>query len=388
MSAPDTRQLTLAEFRAQFRQTTEHGIFFDNASMGPVAPAVTQAMKACMRLRQSMPMRYYQYADQVFPACRALLSQLTGADPQDIAFTENVAYGINAAAGSLPLDQGDNVILCNREFASVVYPWLRLERARGVQARIVPHDGGGLTTALLDRYADQHTRAVAVSSAQFADGCMADLEAIGQWCRKRGAYLVVDCAQSLGVMPMDVKRFQIDFLAGLSSKWLLGPFSTGFLYVNPALASRLLPTCVGADSVKGDVDSVDYRLDLKDGAARFEMGLPNAPGIAGLSASLSLMKQVGFDRIRAEAWRVSGYFIQRLRALGVALAPCTGQDSTRSAIVSFTLPRAEEAHRYLRENRIACSLRCGYLRTGLHAYNTTDEVDEVICVLRSWLKRV
>ena len=387
MRAEEAGHMTLEEFRAQFRQTTQQGIFFDNASMGPVAPAVTQAMTGCMQLRQAMPMGYYRYADEVFPACRALLSQLTGADPQDIAFTENVAYGINAAAGSLPLEPGDNVILCNREFASNVYPWLRLERARGVQARIVPHDGGGLTTRLLDRYADRHTRAVSVSSAQFADGCSADLEAIGQWCHHRGAFLVVDCAQSLGVMPMDVKRFQIDFLAGLSSKWLLGPFSTGFLYVNPALASRLLPAFVGADSVKGDVDSVEYRLDLKEGAGRFEMGLPNAPGIAGLAASLSLMEGVGFETIRAEAWRVSGYFIERLKSLGVELAPCAQQDATRSAIVSFAVPRLEEAYRYLRENRIACSLRCGYLRTGLHAYNTTDEVDEVISVLGSWLKK-
>ena len=139
--------------------------------------------------------------------------------------------------------------------------------------------------------------------------------------------------------------------------------------------------------MKGDVDSVEYRLDLKEGAARFELGLPNAPGIAGLAASLSLMEQVGFAAIRTEAWRVSGYFIERLRALGVELAPCARQDITRSAIVSFTVPGLEEAHRYLRENRIFCSLRCGYLRTGLHAYNTTDEVDEVISVLGSWLKR-
>ena len=387
MRAPENSPLTLSEFRAQFQQTTQQGIFFDNASMGPVAPAVTEAMTGCMQLRQTMPMRYYRYADEVFPRCRALLSELTGANPQDIAFTENVAYGINAAAGALPLEAGDNVILCNREFASVVYPWLRLERAKGVEARIVPHVGGGLTTDLLNRYADERTRVVSVSSAQFSDGCTADLEAIGQWCRSRGAFLVVDCAQSLGVMPMDVKRYQIDFLAGLSSKWLLGPFSTGFLYVNPALSSQLLPAFVGADSVKGDVDSVDYRLDLKEGAARFEMGLPNAPGIAGLAASLSLMKRVGFSNIQAEAWRISGYFIERLKTLGVELAPCARQDATRSAIVSFSVPQPEAAHRYLRDNRIACSLRCGYLRTGLHAYNTTDEVDEVISVLGSWLKQ-
>lgn len=379
--------MELEEFRRAFQQTTDNGIFFDNASMGPVAPAVTQAMAACMQLRQAMPMKYYQYAQQVFPECRARLARLIGGQPEEIAFTENVTYGINSAAGALPLEPGDNVILCDREFASNVYPWLRLERSRGVEARMVPNDGGGLTVGLLERYADRRTRAVSVSSVEFSDGYTADLEAIGAWCRARGIYLVVDCAQSLGVMPMDVRRYQIDFLAGLASKWLLGPFSTGFLYVRRELIDRLLPPFVGADSVKGDVDSVAYRLDLKDDASRFEGGLPNAPGIAGLNASLALMEEVGFDRIHQQAWQVSGHLICGLQRLGAQLAPCALSDRTRSTIVSFQAPELERTYRFLRENRIACSMRCGYIRMGIHGYNTVEEAEQVLAALKGFWGR-
>lgn len=379
--------MELEEFRRAFQQTTDNGIFFDNASMGPVAPAVTQAMAACMQLRQAMPMKYYQYAQQVFPECRARLARLIGGQPEEIAFTENVTYGINSAAGALPLEPGDNVILCDREFASNVYPWLRLERSRGVEARMVPNDGGGLTVGLLERYADRRTRAVSVSSVEFSDGYTADLEAIGAWCRARGIYLVVDCAQSLGVMPMDVRRYQIDFLAGLASKWLLGPFSTGFLYVRRELIDRLLPPFVGADSVKGDVDSVAYRLDLKDDASRFEGGLPNAPGIAGLNASLALMEEVGFDRIHQQAWQVSGHLICGLQRLGAQLAPCALSDRTRSTIVSFQVPELERTYRFLRENRIACSMRCGYIRMGIHGYNTVEEAEQVLAALKGFWGR-
>lgn len=379
--------MELEEFRRAFQQTTDNGIFFDNASMGPVAPTVTQAMAACMQLRQAMPMKYYQYAQQVFPECRARLARLIGGQPEEIAFTENVTYGINSAAGALPLEPGDNVILCDREFASNVYPWLRLERSRGVEARMVPNDGGGLTVGLLERYADRRTRAVSVSSVEFSDGYTADLEAIGAWCRARGIYLVVDCAQSLGVMPMDVRRYQIDFLAGLASKWLLGPFSTGFLYVRRELIGRLLPPFVGADSVKGDVDSVAYRLDLKDDASRFEGGLPNAPGIAGLNASLALMEEVGFDRIHQQAWQVSGHLICGLQRLGAQLAPCALSDRTRSTIVSFQAPELERTYRFLRENRIACSMRCGYIRMGIHGYNTVEEAEQVLAALKGFWGR-
>jgi len=373
----------LEAFRHEFKQTTQRGIFFDNASMGPVAPCVTQAMAQCMELRQEMPMRYYQYADRVFPQCRARLAGMMGAEAEEIAFVENVAYGINTAAGTLPFREGDNVILCDREFASCVYPWVRLQKVRGVEARIVPNQGGGLTTDLLDRYGDGRTRAVCVSSVEFSDGYAADLEAIGAWCRAHQAYLVVDCAQSLGVMPMDVKRYQIDMMAGLSSKWLLGPFSTGFLYVRKELIPQLIPAFVGADSVKGDVDSVEYRLELKEDAARFESGLPNAPGIAGLNASLELMERTGFDHIYRQAWNVSGYLIERLEELGAELAPCTRSDRTRSAIVSFQMGDTQALYQGLRERRIACSYRCGYIRTGIHGYNTVEEADRFLEELNS-----
>ena len=378
--------MSLDSFRRHFRQTTERGIFFDNASMGPVAPQVTRAMTACMELRQAMPMKYYRYAQELFPQCRTRLARMIGGTAEEIAFTENVTYGINSAALSLPLSPGDNVLLCDREFGSNVYPWLRLQKEKGVEARIVPNDGGGLTLPLLERYADRRTRAVAVSSVEFSDGFAADLEAIGSWCSARGVYLVVDCAQSLGVMPMDVRRFRIDFLAGLSSKWLLGPFSTGFLYVRRELAGELVPPFVGADSVKGDVDALDYALELKDGAARFEGGLPNAPGIAGLNASLALMEETGLDQIHREAWRVSGLWIDALRELGAELAPCALSDRTRSTIVSFKTPDVPAAYQALREGGVACSVRGGYVRTGIHAFNTDQEVERAAEVLRRHLR--
>ena len=135
--------MSLDSFRRHFRQTTERGIFFDNASMGPVAPQVTRAMTACMELRQAMPMKYYRYAQELFPQCRARLARMIGGTAEEIAFTENVTYGINSAALSLPLSPGDNVLLCDRELGSNVYPWLRLQKERGWRPALSPTTGAG-----------------------------------------------------------------------------------------------------------------------------------------------------------------------------------------------------------------------------------------------------
>lgn len=396
----------LDHFRSALAQTVDQGVFFDNASMGPVIPAVTEAMCDCMRLRQSMPMKYYQYANEIFPACKTRLASLINASPEEIAFTENVAYGINCAAGSIPFSPGDNVIVCDREFSSNIYPWMVQEHQKGVHLRIIPaaisgldtfqklpshhpdfFPGGGLTVALLERYADSRTRAVSLSSVEFCDGFSADLEAIGQWCRQRNIYLIVDCAQSLGVMPMDVKKYHIDYLAGLSSKWLLGPFSTGFLYVRKELLPTLFPPFAGADSVTMDVDSVQYRLEFKPDATRFETGLPNAPGIAGLNASLKFMEDLGFENIYRQAWEVSEWFIRALNELHLSVAPCTRQANTRSTIVTFKTKDSSSAYKYLRQHNIACSFRCGCIRTGIHGYNTLHEAAQVIAALENYLRK-
>lgn len=98
------------------------------------------------------------------------------------------------------------------------------------------------------------------------------------------------------------------------------------------------------------------------------------------------MKQTGFEEIHKAAWNVSGYFIKELRKLPVELAPCTERDSTRSTIVSFRPPKIEETYATLRQNDIACSMRCGYIRTGIHGYNTMEEVDKAVFVLNGCLK--
>lgn len=378
--------MSIELLRECLKDTISNGIFFDNASMGPVAPLVTQAMTDCMKMRECMPMRYFQYTEKIFPVCKMILADMIGSNPDEIAFTENVTYGINSAAGALPLKAGENVILCDREFPSNVYPWKRLESAKDVEARIVPNSGGGLTVDVLNKYADNNTRAVTVSSVEFSDGFATDLEAVGIWCREHGAFFVVDCAQSLGVMPMNVEKYNIDFMAGLSSKWLLGPFSTGFLYVRKQLLKELIPPFVGADSMKTSIDSDDYCFDLKNDASRFEGALPNAPGVAGLKASLELMKRIGLDKIHDSAWNVSGYFIEKLCGLDVNVLPASLNDKTRSTIVSFIMPDNEKVYNYLRQVGISCSFRRGFIRMGIHGYNTMSEVDEVISVLGSVLK--
>ena len=93
------------------------------------------------------------------------------------------------------------------------------------------------------------------------------------------------------------------------------------------------------------------------------------------------------DSIHQQAWQVSGHLICGLQRLGAQLAPCALSDRTRSTIVSFQAPELERTYRFLRENRIACSMRCGYIRMGIHGYNTVEEAEQVLAALKGFWGR-
>lgn len=363
--------------REEVLATVENCIYFDNASIGPLLKTAGEKAAGFLRSKETLPMDYAALFGAAVTPCRGLVAQFIHAREEEIAFFGSVAQGVTVAAWTIPFEAGDNVILCDREFGSNVYPWMQMGKRRGVEVRIVPHDNGGLTLRRLQQYADSRTRAVAVSSVQFGDGYRADLAALGGWCRERGAYLSVDCAQSLGVLPMDVQAYNIDFLAGCGAKWMLAGFGTGFLYIGERLAG-MEPPFPAADSMDKGPDSIAYDMRYKPTAARFETGALNLPGIAALTSVLETFHRIGPNNIYQAARDVGAYFVERLLSADIDVAPSARNEQTRSGIISFQLPDPEAAGKYLCEQGVACIPRIGYVRTGLHGYNTKDEVDRAM----------
>ena len=144
---------------------------------------------------------------------------------------------------------------------------------------------------------DSKTKLLAISSVQFSNGFRIDLKKVGKLCKQKNVLLCVDAIQSLGVIPMDVKEYKIDFLSADAHKWLLGPEGIGIFYCRRELAERLTPPLVGWRSVQNefDFDHPDFRL--KTDALRFEEGSMNVMGILGLGAAIELLLEVGVKNI-------------------------------------------------------------------------------------------
>lgn len=274
------------------------------------------------------------------------------------------------------------MVLANAEFPANYYPWYAL-LGRGVKVRAIPLDEDGrIPLERLIGAFDRRTRVVAVSSVQFTNGFRTDLAALGQACRQRGIYLSVDAVQEIGCIPMNVRDQHIDFLQAGSHKWLFGPIGTGFLYCRRELLDELDVAFVGHDSMVERAQYLPYAWELKSTASRFEPGVQNHSGLAGLDAALDLLDNLGVATIWRRVKHLTDYLVNRLVEIDCAVLSPRGPGEA-SGIVLFQHSRvpAGELVRILEQERILTSERSGGVRVGPAFYNNHEDIDRLISVV-------
>jgi cysteine desulfurase/selenocysteine lyase len=313
---------------------------------------------------------------------RGRFSQLIGADRTEIAITSSTAMGVNIIAKGLSWAQGDSVVVPTIDFPANMYPWLHLA-AQGVEVRRVPPREGRITTGDLVAACDSRTRVVAVSLVQFSTGFRVDIDALGEACRARGILLVVDGMQAVGWLNLDVHASPIDVMALQSYKWLLGAPGVGWLYVRRSLIEQIEPLAVGSRSMTVRDSFLDHRFELSPEATRFESGVLNLHGIAGVGASLDLLSRVGLPAIEARVLSLAEELADRLAMSGYIVVSARMNRGERSPIVAFRHPQmdARLCHRRLIEAGVLVSLREGAVRASPHFYNVSDDIDRLLDAL-------
>ncbi|MGE0082561.1 MAG: aminotransferase class V-fold PLP-dependent enzyme [Thiohalomonadaceae bacterium] len=306
-----------------------------------------------------------------------LRTLLGAASSDDIALVKNTSEGLSFVAQGLPWQPGDNIVTTAQEFPSNRIVWESL-RPQGVEVRLADVSGPDPEAALLT-LADGHTRLLAVSAVQYASGLRMDLERLGRACRQRGILFVVDAIQSLGVVPMDVEAFAIDFLAADGHKWLCGPEGIGVFWCHPALRERLRLFEYGWHMVEhlGDYERRDWAPAAS--ARRFECGSPNMLGIHGLEASVSLLLEVGIPRIKARVAERVDAIVERCRGEGWTLLSPEAADR-RAGIVTLRRPDLPPAALFeqLRAEGVVCALRGGGVRLSPHFYTPPEVITKAL----------
>ncbi len=369
----------MEQYRKEF-PITEKYIYLDHAGVAPLSLRVKNAVETFLAQSVEGGAFHYPQWSQRIVDVRKACARLINAEPNETAFVKSTSHGLSIVAEGLDWKPGDNVLIYEKEFPSNIYPWLNLKR-KGVEARMVPSRDGRIEIQDIEALTDSRTRLLAISSVQFVNGFRIDLERVGQLCRSRNVLLCVDAIQSLGVIPMDVKAFEIDFLAADAHKWLLGPEGIGLFYCRKELAERLSPPLVGWKSVKNDLAFDRPDLDLKLDALRFEEGSMNLMGIFGLGAAIALLLEIGIDRIQEQVLDLGDHIIKE--ALNRAFTVLTPkQRDERGGNITFSGSFDPSVTRFhLVNNNIMVNVRGGGLRVSPHFYNTRADLDRFFEVL-------
>lgn len=365
------------DIRALF-PITERYIYLNHAAVSPLSKPARDAMLGLIEDVSLNGTVHYDDWLETYERVRAAAARLIGARPREVAFMRNTSDAISAIANGIDWREGDNVVTCDVEFPANIYPWMRLAE-RGVHLKMARERNGRIELDELISLMDERTRVLAISWVQFASGFRSDLRRLGQACRERGVIFAVDAIQGLGALDLDVERDFVDALAADAHKYLLGPEGIALLYISDRIIEKIRPVVVGWTSVKNPMDFLNYRLEYRDGAARFECGTLNTVGVYGLGAAIELLLKVGTREIEDYLLGLNAYLMERLEQKGYEIIS-SRRPSERSAIVACR-HRAHppgELCRMLLSKGIVTSARAGRLRISPHFYNTREEIDALI----------
>jgi len=311
---------------------------------------------------------------------RGMLAELINAPSKDdIALLKSTSEGLSVVAHGLTWQAGDNVVISDQEFPSNRIVWESLSRY-GVEIKKVDLQSAESPEQALLNACDTNTRLLSISSVQYASGLRIDLTPLGQHCRQNHILFCVDAIQSIGALQFDVQKYQADFVMADGHKWMLGPEGLALFYCRADLREQLQLHQFGWHMVEHAHDFSRTDWQAARDAKRFECGSPNMLCTHALRASVSILLEIGMDRIeQAIIERASLLF--DLLADSQNLHAITDNRANRFAgIVTYRHQHADstDLYNYLMSKGVMCAPRGGGVRYSPHFYIPLNKIELAI----------
>jgi selenocysteine lyase/cysteine desulfurase len=372
----------MKQWRKEFG-VTERFAYFDHASVGPTPRRAVQAVTQTLSGQSSFGSLNHPALHERAEDARRQYAKLIGARPEQLAYISSTSAGVSLIARGLEWRGGDEVVVPAIDFPSAVLPWMILQR-EGVVVRRVPCADGRVKLDDLLNACGARTRVVCASWIQFSSGHRLDLARLGEECRRRGILSVIDGAQGVGALSIDVSSLPIDALLTHGYKWLLGPQGVAWLYLSNPLSAVLRMSAAGLRSMMQRESYSDHSFSPRADASRFETGILNFHGIAGAQASVELLEEVGVQVIERRVGMLIDLLCAGLLDLGCQLKGGPDRTDFRSGIVAFRHPRyaSDECQANLAGAGIVTSVREDWVRVSPHFYNSEDEIDRLLRCLK------
>jgi len=333
--------------------------------------------------------------------------KLLNANPEEIAIVESTTHGLNIAATSLPLEDGDNIVTTNLEFIQVVLPWCAMRKTKNIDIRVVKTADSRFNVEDFEKVCDDKTKIVVISSVEWCNGWKMDLKSIGDFCKSKGIYLVVDAVQQLGVSKMDTKEFHVDILTAGGHKWLNSPYGAGVLYINRELLKNIEPAFWGY--LNTEVPEGGWGAYWENPAAppvsdwkflpnarRFEIGgTSNYPGAIALGETLALVNELGVENIEDHIKEITTYCMDRIEEIGGTLITHRDIDHRSGIVIArlyddLAIDRAILKKLHARKIFIAQRFTdyIGGFRISCQYFNNESDIDLLIAALMEIIEEI
>ena len=352
--------------------------------MGPLMHSVVEAGERGIRAK-ARP--WDITADDFFEGgerAREGFARIIGADAEGVALVPAASYGLSCAARNLDVAAGDRLVVLSEQFPSIVYTWREVAETHGATLVTVPRpEDDDWSRATLDAV-DERTAAVALPHCHWTDGGRLDLERIGARCREVGAALVLDLTQSAGALRFDAGAVRPDYVICAGYKWLLGPYSLGFLWVAPERrGGRPIEfNWIGRAGSEDFARLIDYRDEYQPGARRFDVGeRSNFILVPMLNAALDQLLAWGVESIEATLGARNADIAARAARLGLGSAPAALR---AGHFLGLRFPGGDLPAGLLDSlaaERVHVSVRGASMRVTPHLYNTEEDVDRLFAAL-------
>lgn len=330
------------------------------------------------------------------------IAKLIGASPDEIAFTLNGSDAISIIANGIDFKVGDNVVLSELRFICNTIPWLRLKETHGIEVRIAKaHKPGFIDLDDLQSQIDHNTKIVAINHMPPNLGTIQPVKQIAQIAHQKGSLFFLNACNTVGLVNIDVGDIDCDFMAVAGRKYLRGPTGTGFLYVKKEHICNIRPSYIGWKTGSWDWNSDVYKD--AESIDRFVTGEPNFPGIFGLGRAAEYIDDIGgISQIENRVSMLTQYFLDHLH--NVSDIEVYGPESSegRAGLITFNLRGISSSKLSHFLNRQGIIVEAGHffcpgvmrmynidsvVRMCVHYWNTEEEIDEVVNLLKSDLAK-
>ncbi len=350
-------------------------IYLNSASTGPLPyPSYEKIKEMAKYSCFEGEIEYFKILKPALEELRKNIALFFECRKEEIAFCKNTSHGILLSLLSIPFKKNDNIIVQEDSFPAIRIPSI----FSGYEIKLCDFSKEPIKN--LKKKINKNTKAVLIDWVHFYKGYVIDLKEIGEFCKEKEIYFIVDGIQGAGVLPLNLSKTPLDFFITGGSKWLLSPHGTGFIYINSETFKKLNKKYTGWLSLdwKNFSNLDDLPLQRK-GAQSFEEGTFNSLGIFGFNESMKIFVEIGKNEIYKKVERLILKIRKILEINNFEIIP--DKFSQISGIISFKSKNIFEIYKKLIEKNIIVSFRNGYIRVSPHFFNDEDEVlkfEEVI----------